>query len=318
VPGAPVPELPVPELPAGVVVDAHHHLWDLAVRDQDWLAEPGLEALRRSFSTADLRTAVAGGVLGRPVAGTVVVQCLPSTAETEELLATAAGDDLVLGVVGWADLTDLGVGDELDRLAGLPGGDLLVGVRHLVQGEADPRWLLREDVRAGLDAVAERGLRYDVLVRPHQLAAAAELARRAPHVPLVLDHAGKPALRDGDLAGWERDLRALAAAEQVHCKLSGLVSEADPQGWTPEVLRPAAEVVLDAFGPSRVAFGSDWPVCVAAGGWARWAQAAGDLLAGLRPGELDDVLRGTAVRTYGLRPRTANTTTEATAEVPCS
>jgi L-fuconolactonase len=312
--------VPVPDLAPGVVVDAHHHLWDLDVRDQDWLAEPGLEALRRSFSTADLRADAAGGVLGRPLAGTVVVQCLPSTAETEELLATAAGDDLVLGVVGWADLTDPGVGDELDRLVALPGGDLLVGVRHLVQGEADPRWLLRDDVRAGLDAVAARGLRYDVLVRPHQLAAAAELARRAPHVPLVLDHAGKPDLRRGDLAGWEHDLRALAAAEQVHCKLSGLVSEADPRGWTLDVLRPAAEVVLDAFGPSRVAFGSDWPVCVAAGGWGRWAEAAGHLLAGLAPGELDDVLRGTAVRTYGLRSRAAaaTPTTRTTAEVPCS
>ncbi|NIZ89760.1 amidohydrolase family protein [Kineosporiaceae bacterium B12] len=297
-------------------MDAHHHLWDLAVRDQGWLAEPGLEVLRRSFSTADLRVDAAGGVLGRPVGGTVVVQCLPSTGETEELLATAAGDDLVLGVVGWADLTAPGVGDELDRLAALPGGDLLVGVRHLVQGEADPRWLLRDDVRRGLDEVAARGLRYDVLVRPHQLAAAAELARLAPHVPLVLDHAGKPALRETSLGGWERDLRALAASEQVHCKLSGLVSEADPQHWDDEVLRPAAEVVLDAFGPARVAFGSDWPVCVAAGGWARWAAAAGRLLAGLSPGELDDVLRATAVRTYGLRARTPTTPT--TAEVPCS
>ncbi|NAZ82628.1 amidohydrolase family protein [Kineococcus sp. R8] len=284
-------------------MDAHHHVWDLGVRDQEWLGEPGLEPLRRSFTTADLRRDAAGGVLGRPLGGTVVVQCLPSTAETEELLAMAAGDDLVLGVVGWVDLTDAGVAAELDRLAALPGGGALVGLRHLVQGEADPAWLLREDVRRGLEAVAARGLRYDVLVRPHQLAAAAELARRAPHLPLVLDHAGKPALRDGELGTWERDLRALAASEQVHCKLSGLVSEADPLAWTVEDLRPAAEAVLDAFGPERVAFGSDWPVCVAAGGWARWADAAGTLLGGLDPGELDDVLRGTAIRTYGLRAR---------------
>ena len=316
---APEPGRPPAEVAAGVVVDAHHHLWDLDVRDHEWLAEPGLEALRRSFSTADLRRDSAGGVLGRPLAGTVVVQCLPSTAETEDLLATAARDDLVLGVVGWADLTDPGVGTELDRLAALPGGEALVGVRHLVQDEADPRWLLREDVRRGLDAVAARGLRYDVLVRPHQLAAAAELARRAPHLPLVLDHAGKPALRGALLGDWERDLRALAASEQVHCKLSGLVSEADPQHWSVGVLRPAAEVVLDAFGPSRVAFGSDWPVCVAAGGWARWADAAGRLLAGLNPGELDDVLRGTAVRTYGLRARSATAPPSTpTTEVPCS
>jgi L-fuconolactonase len=281
------------------LVDGHHHVWDLTRRPQPWLDEDGLEPLRRSFGTADLARAAAVGLAGRPLAATVLVQCLPSTAETEEFLALADADDLVSGVVGWVDLTRPGVGDELDRLAALPGGDHLVGIRHLVQGEADPDWLLRDDVGRGLAEVAARELRFDLLVLPHQLAAAVTLARRMPELPLVLDHAAKPPLRDGDLRAWAADLRALAAAGPVICKLSGLVTEARPD-WTVQDLRPAADEVLSAFGPSRTLFGSDWPVCEAAGGWARWAAAAEELFAGLSATELDDVLQGTANRCYGL------------------
>jgi L-fuconolactonase len=283
------------------LVDAHHHVWDLTRRPQPWLDADGLESLRRSFSTADLVRAAAGGLAGRRLEATVLVQCLPSTAETEELLALAAEDDLVAGVVGWTDLTRPGVGKELDRLAGLPGGDRLLGIRHLVQGEVDPGWLLRDDVGRGLAEVAARGLRFDLLVLPHQLPAAVALARRTPELPLVLDHAAKPPLRDGDVTAWAADLRALAAAGPVFCKLSGLVTEARP-GWALDDLRPAVDGVLAAFGPSRTLFGSDWPVCEAAGGWARWAAAAEELLLPLTAAELGDVLQGTARRFYGLDP----------------
>ena len=281
------------------LVDAHHHVWDLTRRPQPWLDEDGLEPLRRSFGTADLTHAASLGLAGRRLEATVLVQCLPSTAETEEFLALAADDDLVAGVVGWVDLTQPGVGQELDRLAGVTGGDRLVGIRHLVQGEADPEWLLRDDVGRGLAEVAARGLRFDLLVLPHQLPAAVELARRMPDLPLVLDHAAKPPLRDGDLKSWAAELDALAAAGPVTCKLSGLVTEAGP-GWTVEDLRPPAEEVLAAFGPARTMLGSDWPVCEAAGGWSRWAAAAEHLLASLTAGELDDVLQGTARQFYRL------------------
>ena len=285
----------------GGVVDAHHHVWDLDVRPQPWLAEEGLELLRRSFHMTDLADAAADGVFGRPLHATVLVQCLPSVAETEEFLGLAAATELIAGVVGWVNLTDPDVGSELDRLARLPGGDWLVGVRHLVQAESDPMWLMRDDVRRGLDAVAARGLSFDLLVRPHQLKAAAGLAERMPQLSLVLDHGAKPQLRDGGLGAWAADVRALAAWPQVTCKLSGLVNEADHRRWTVEDLRPAADVLLDCFGPRRLMFGSDWPVCVVAGGWASWAAAAEDLLAPLSAAELDQVLTGTATRAYGLR-----------------
>ena len=288
-------------LGGGAVIDAHHHVWDLDVQPQPWLEEDGLDLLRRSFDMTDLADAAAGGVFGRPLQATVLVQCLPCVPETEELLGLAAATDVIAGVVGWADLTDPRVGSELDRLATVRGGEWLVGVRHLVQAEPDPMWLWREDVRRGLDAVAARGLSFDLLVRPHQLKVAAALAEAMPHLSLVLDHAAKPQVRDGDLGAWAADIRALAASPQVTCKLSGLVTEADHRRWTVDDLRPATDVLLDCFGPQRLMFGSDWPVCVVAGGWARWAAAAEELLAQLSRAELNQVLVSTATRAYGLR-----------------
>jgi L-fuconolactonase len=170
----------------GGFIDAHHHVWDLTRRPQPWLDEPGLEALRRTFGTADLVSDAAAGLCGRELAATVLVQCLPLIAETEELLRLAEQDQLVAGVVGWLDLTAPDVGNQLDRLRTFAGGQLLVGVRHLVQAEPDPRWLLRADVRRGLDEVAERDLCYDLLVLPHQLPAAADLAEQASELRLVV------------------------------------------------------------------------------------------------------------------------------------
>ena len=281
-------------------IDAHHHVWDLTHRPQPWLAEPDLRALRRSFNTTDLAADAAAGLCGRTLTATVLVQCLPLLAETEEILGLAQQDQLVVGVVGWVDLTDPRVGSQLDRIRNLPGGQLLVGVRHLVQGESDPRWLLRTDVRRGLDEVAERGLCYDLLILPHQLPAAATLAVEAPHLRLVLDHAAKPPLRSGDLAEWIEDVRSLSAAPQVVCKFSGLITEADHESWSTKELRPVTEVLLEEFGPQRLMFGSDWPVCRVAGGWAAWATAAEDLLTPLSPTDLDHILQGTARRAYDL------------------
>jgi predicted TIM-barrel fold metal-dependent hydrolase len=279
-------------------VDAHHHVWDLARRPQPWLDEPGLEALRRSFGIADLITDAAGGLCGRSLAATVLVQCLPLVAETEDLLGLAADEPLVAGVVGWVDLTDPELGRQLDRLRTLPGGQKLVGIRHLVQAEPDPRWLLRADIRRGLDQVAEHGLCYDLLILPHQLPAAAALARAAPDLRLILDHAAKPPLRSGDLREWVNGIRSLAAAQQVVGKFSGLITEADHAHWTIDDLRPVATELLDDFGPRRLMFGSDWPVCRVAGGWAAWAAAAEELLSPLSTADRDQVLSGTVRRTY--------------------
>ncbi|EDY55828.2 amidohydrolase family protein, partial [Streptomyces sviceus] len=233
---------------APVLVDAHHHVWDLDIRPQSWLDEPGHEPLRRSFGTDDLRTAATRPIAGRRLECTVLVQCVASVEETREFLALADGDPLVGAVVGWADLTSPAIGDVLDALRAGPGGTYLRALRHLVQGESDATWLQRPSVERGLRAVAERGLGYDLLIRDDQFPQAIRLAERLPGLPLVLDHAGKPPIVRRDLADWERGVRRLAAHPHVRCKVSGLITEADHEKWTVDDIR--AGVGGPAGGPS--------------------------------------------------------------------
>lgn len=279
------------------VVDAHHHVWDLSVRDQDWITGEELAPLRRDFTLADLEPeARANGVCA-----TVLVQTVTVPEETPEFLALADGSDLVAGVVGWTDLTAPDIADTLAALRELPGGDRLVALRHQVQGEPDPRWLLRADVQRGLAAVADAGLAYDLVVQPHQLPAAVHAAELLPGLTFVLDHVGKPPVATGELQPWADDLRALAARPNTVCKLSGLVTEADPHDWTVKDLRPYAETALDAFGPDRLMFGSDWPVCRLVATYTEVVETALVLVDGLADDERDAVLATTAERVYGLR-----------------
>jgi L-fuconolactonase len=266
-----------------VIVDAHHHLWE---RPYDWMTG-GYERLRRPFRVDDLRAATAG--LG--VGATVAVQADTSEQETRELLAAP-----VTAVVGWVDLTAPDVADRLAALA----NPRLVGIRHTVQSEPDPEWLLRADVRRGLRAVAAAGLRYDLLLVPRHLPAAVRLARELPELPLVLDHGAKPPIADGGWEPWSSDLRALAACEHVHCKLSGLVTEARWDRWRNSGIGRYAERLLEAFGPRRLMFGSDWPVCTVAATYAEVLELARETIAALSEGERADVLAGTARRFYGI------------------
>ncbi|MFF6883724.1 amidohydrolase family protein [Streptomyces sp. NPDC012421] len=294
------------------LVDSHHHVWDLRRRPQPWLDAPGHEPIRRTFAPHDLHASTTRRIRGRRLDTTVVVQCVPSPAETRELLALADRDPLVGAVVGWVDLTAPAVGEVLDALLTGPGGQWLRSVRHLVQDESDPRWLQRPEVERGLRAAGLRGLGYDLLIRSHQFPQAVRLAERLPQLPLVLDHAGKPPLTGGGPADWERDVRRLAAHPQVTCKVSGLITEADHEKWTVDDVRPVWDVLLDAFGPRRLMFGSDWPVCVLAGGWNRWADAMEELLGDCSADEADAILADTATAFYHLTP--SGTSKEA----PCS
>lgn len=275
-----------------MTVDAHHHLWDPAERDYPWLAGAALAPIRHRYDVADLRATGA--------TRTVLVQTVPDVAETEEFLATAdANRDLIAGVVGWVDLTV----DTARALKGLRtgrGGDLLVGVRHQAQDEPDPEWLAREDVVAGVRAVAEAGLAYDLLVLPHQLPSAIGLAEQVPEGRFVLDHAAKPPIASGERQPWAALLRRLAEQPNVACKLSGLVTEADWATWTAAAIRPYADVVLGAFGADRVMFGSDWPVCELVTGYGDVLALAGQLCAGLSDAERTAVFGGTATAWYRL------------------
>jgi L-fuconolactonase len=281
-------------MPSPPRIDAHHHLWDLAVRDQPWTAD--LPVLRRSFGIEDLRPHLAA----HDIAGTVVVQTVTVADETPELLEVAATEPLVAGVVGWVDVTAPDVGDRLARLRERPGGAKLVGIRHQVQEEPDPRWLCRAEVRRGLAAVGAAGLAYDLVITPAQLDATIETVTALPEVRFVLDHAAKPRIRDRELDPWREQTVELARRPNVTVKLSGLVTEADVESWTVTDLRPYADVLLDGFGAGRMMYGSDWPVCLLAATYDRVVGAAEQLTAQLSDAERAAVFGATATRTYRL------------------
>jgi L-fuconolactonase len=282
-----------------MIIDAHHHLWDPAARRHDWLT--GLPRLRRKFGLADYaRESAAAGVTA-----SVLIQVLASGAETEELLATAAGSagqgPEVAGVGGWVDLTADDVRDQLDRLRTQPGGDRLVGVRHLVQDEPDPNWLSRPDVRRGLRAVGAAGLVYDLLVRPAQLPAALRVTAELDEVRFVLDHGGKPEISAGRFEPWAGLTAEMGSLPNLTCKLSGLVTEAGP-AWTTESFEPYVDHLLESFGPGRLMFGSDWPVCTLAASYPEVTALARELLAArLSDDEQAAVFGATAASAYRLK-----------------
>ncbi|KOG20456.1 amidohydrolase family protein [Streptomyces viridochromogenes] len=275
------------------LVDAHHHVWDLSVRDQDWITGPELRPLRRNFTVADLAAEARVAGIDR----TVLVQTVTVPEETPEFLALAAEHELIAGVVGWTDLTRPDVAEELARLRELPGGGYLKGIRHQVQGEPDPEWLLRADVRRGLAALTDAGLVYDLVVLPHQLSACVKAAADHAGLTFVLDHLGKPPIASGEREPWETAVRSLAALPNTVCKLSGMVTEADLASWRVDDLRPYADVVLDAFGPGRLMFGSDWPVCTLAASYGQVLDTARELTAA---SDRRQIFEATAIRVYDL------------------
>jgi L-fuconolactonase len=289
------------------VVDAHHHVWDLSVRDHAWLHEEQVWAdaasmaqLRHSFTLADLEPlAAAAGVTA-----TVAVQTDSAPGESTDLLALAATGGLVGAVVGWVDLTAADAADALAELKSQPGGDRLAGIRHPLFGEPDD-WLRRPEVLRGLAAVAAAGLVFDVVGLPDQLPGALAAARALPGLTFVLDHLGNP---DGDPADgpWARAIRDLAALPNTVAKLSGVLSEAFIAAGTPRardidpVIRAYCEQAMSAFGPGRMMFGSDWPPCTLTASYPDVLAAARALTGGLSEAEQAAVFAGTARRVYRL------------------
>jgi L-fuconolactonase len=272
-------------------IDAHHHFWDTTRNDYPWMTDQQAR-IRRPFGPADLQPVLAAAGID----GTVLVQTRSDLDETREFLALAAEHDFVRGVVGWVDLTDSRVADQLQSVR----TQKLVAIRHQVHDEADAEWLLRSDVRHGLELVAREGLVYDLLVRTRELPAAIQVVRAMPAARFVLDHLAKPPFLSGDLREWSRLLRELARSENVVAKLSGLVTEADWQRWTVATLQPAVDVALEAFGPRRLMFGSDWPVSLLAASYEQVVETAEQLTAHLSEAERSQVFGETAMRVYRL------------------
>ncbi|MDP9483597.1 MAG: amidohydrolase family protein [Chloroflexota bacterium] len=278
-----------------MILDAHHHFWDPATADYPWLTEE-LAVIRRRFGPEDLAPELAAA----GVVSTIVVQTRSSLDETRELLALAGSSTFVRGVIGWVDLTDPGVADVLDELRAGPGGARLVGIRHQVHDEPDAAWLLRQDVRRGIRAIGAAGLAYDFLVRARELPSAVELGRSLPDVRFVVDHLAKPPIATGPLEPWSTLLGGFASIDNVACKISGLVTEADWATWRLEDFRPAVERAFEVFGAGRLLFGSDWPVCLLAASYGDVLDAARRLTVGLSPDERAAIFGGNALATYRL------------------
>jgi L-fuconolactonase len=274
-----------------MLIDAHQHFWRLSERAGYWPPEQ-LAAIYRDFLPEDL----APLLQANQVSGTVLVQTLPSVAESEYLLDLAAGNPFVLGVVGWVDLAGADAAADIARLAKNP---LLKGLRPMLQDLPDRHWIESPALAAGVEAMLAHRLCFDALVLPCHLEPLLKFARRYPELPIVIDHAAKPLIATGGLEPWLSDMGQLAALPQVHCKLSGLLTEAGPHAGA-EALQPYADAVLDLFGAGRVLWGSDWPVLRLASDYGRWLAISQTLLANLSATQRAAVLARNAMRFYRL------------------
>ena len=273
-------------------IDAHQHFWIYNQKDFAWIDE-SMAVIRRNFLPDDLQPELKANAFD----GSVVVQTCQTLEETRWLLELAERNPSILGVVGWADLRSPDIQSQLTSLTRNPK---LVGLRHIVQSEPDDRFLLRPDFLRGISALEEFGLAYDILIYPKHLPAAIEVVQRFPRQRFVLDHLAKPPIKSGEISSWAKGIRALAASPNVFCKLSGLVTEADWQHWTPEHITPYLDVAFESFGPARLMIGSDWPVCLVAATYTRALKVVTDYVSRLSPDSQDAVLGGNAARFWRL------------------
>jgi L-fuconolactonase len=270
-------------------IDAHQHFWKIDRADYGWLT-PELSALYRDFLPGDLNPLLKTAGID----ATVLVQAAPTIQETEFLLSLAEQHAFIRGVVGWVDFASQTASDEIERLASHPA---LVGLRPMIQDIPDPNWMLRPELKPAFDALIASDLTLDALTLPRHLSNLQQLLDRYPDMRVVINHGSKPQIRQGAFSEWARAMATLAKETSAFCKLSGLVTEA-AENWTVEDLAPYAEHLLDTFGPRRLIWGSDWPVCQLGGGYQRWLSATDTLLEGLSEADRAAIFGLNAVAAY--------------------
>ena len=271
-------------------IDSHQHFWEYDPEQYGWMNDR-MTVLRHDQLPDDLSAAQAD--LGFD--GSIVVQARQTLEENRWLLELADSNPRIKGVVGWVDLQSDDVAAQIAQFADHPR---FVGVRHVVQDEPDDHFMLRPEFVRGISKLEHFGLTYDILIFPKQLSAAIKLVERFPSQPFVLDHIAKPLIKDSVLEPWSNQIQKLAEHSNVHCKISGMVTEADWQNWKPEDFHPYLEIVLDAFGPERLMIGSDWPVCRLAGEYSAVMQIAIDFMQTYAPENMDAFLGGNALAFY--------------------
>ncbi len=271
-------------------IDSHQHFWDLKKFTYPWMS-PDLGVLYQDYRPEDLASLLAAN----GVEGAIVVQATHSEAEAEWLLSLAARAPFIKGVVGWVDLTSPDLASKLDRLKTLGP---LVGIRHQVHDEPENEWLLRPEVVKGLRTLVERDLPYDLLLRPPHLPVLPALFKAVPEATWIIDHLAKPEIKTAKMEPWFGGMQKAAAYSNVFCKVSGMITEADPENWKFEDIQIYFEKVLSLFGPSRLLFGSDWPVCLLAGQYSQVCELVEKLVEPLSPSEKEMIWSSTARRVY--------------------
>jgi L-fuconolactonase len=270
-------------------LDSHQHFWIYDAAQYPWIP-PG-SPLQRDRLPGDLAPLLAAEGLE----GSIAVQARQTLEESHWLLTLAEHHAIIKGVVGWVDLRSPRVEEDL---AGLAPHPQFVGVRHVVQDEPDVNFMLGEEFLRGIAALEKFGMTYDILIFPKQLPAAIELARRFPRQPFVLDHIAKPPIKEGGMSPWREQIRELAKAPNVLCKVSGMITEADQTAWKPKDLHPYLDVVFEAFGEDRLMFGSDWPVCLLAGSYAQVLGVVREYIASMPASAQEKILGGNAAKFY--------------------
>ena len=260
-----------------MTIDSHQHFWKYDPARHAWI-DDDMANIRRDFLPSDLRKVYAENAID----GCVAVQADQTLAETDFLLRLSDENDFIKGVVGWVDLRDKKIDETLEKYHAF---HKLKGWRHIVQGEPDHNFLLRPDFLNGISYLEKYDYTYDILVFPHQLGSVLEFVKRFPHQKFVIDHIAKPYIKDGFYEGWAIMMEAIAEQENVYCKLSGIITEADYNKWSAEQLHPYLHHALEIFGSERTMFGSDWPVCLVAGNYSEVKRLVTDFISDL--GEID-------------------------------
>ncbi len=273
-------------------IDAHQHFWKYSATEYGWI-DDAMSFIRRDLLPSELK----GEIRDVGFDGVITVQARQTLEETRWLLSLAQQNDFIKGVVGWVPLIDPSVRSELESLA---EEALLRAVRHVVQSEPDG-FLMRKDFNRGVSILRQLDLAYDLLILERQLPEAIAFVDQHPQQVFVLDHLAKPRIKEQLLEPWRTNLKELARRERVFCKVSGLVTETDFVTWNEDQLRPYVETALELFGPARLMFGTDWPVCLVACSYRRWYDAVCSFTSSLSPEERADLFGGTAQRAYGLR-----------------
>lgn len=273
-------------------IDAHQHFWKFDPVRDNWI-DDSMQVIQRDFLPNDLSLLLKENGFD----GCVVVQSDQSEAETNFQLENAAQNNFIKGVIGWVDLQAENIEERLEHYAQFP---LLKGVRHVLQGEPQRDLMLKPAFKKGIRLLAKYGFTYDILIFPDQIQYATDLIKLFPHQPFVLDHIAKPCIKKGDIKDWEKDLRNMAYAPNVYCKLSGMVTEADWQHWKQDDFTPYLDVVVMAFGIDRLMFGSDWPVCLLGASYAETINIVKAYFSSFTQSEQDKVFGGNAIQFYNL------------------